>query len=423
MSDTDNVAAAMPAEKKVYKKPSCVRCVELKVEKPKLGRGKDHLCVEHGAKVPKCTKCHINNQEKGGICRSCGAVALKCTECGVNNRKNGGLCGACGAARKMCIKCNVNCAVLNGICKACGANKDERLLCSVEGCRNQKVQGNLCTLHGAERKLCSVAGCEKQVQNNSVCVEHGSAVRMCSVANCGNQVRNNGVCIRHGARKFLCIADGCTNQKQKGHLCVQHGARVTADKCKYCKITKGSNRVAKDGSQIRACARCFYYYHPDENVPRRYMLKQHYIHDELKKEFGEDFFKYDQVVDGGCSRRRPDWMRDCGTFTIIIECDEDEHKRYEGICENKRMMALFQDLADRPLIVIRFNPDSYTDGKGERVQGCFRISTDNSTITPHDVEFDKRFSALKETIKRYVAMREIDREIVVEKLFFSVLKE
>ena len=44
---------------------------------------------------------------------------------------------------------------------------------------------------------------------------------------------------------------------------------------------------------------------------------------------------------------------------IIIEIDEHQHKYYETICENKRIMELSLDLHHRPIVLIRFNPDEY----------------------------------------------------------------
>jgi hypothetical protein len=67
---------------------------------------------------------------------------------------------------------------------------------------------------------------------------------------------------------------------------------------------------------------------------------------------------FDKIVEGGCSRRRPDVRIDMGSHIIIVECDEDQHKGYS--CENKRMMEIFQNCGNRPIVFIRFNPDSYT---------------------------------------------------------------
>lgn len=66
-------------------------------------------------------------------------------------------------------------------------------------------------------------------------------------------------------------------------------------------------------------------------------------------------------VDGGCSKRRPDFLFDIFTHTVI-ECDENDHKDYSTSCEIAKLNETFTDLADRPMILIRFNPDNY-EGK------------------------------------------------------------
>ena len=42
---------------------------------------------------------------------------------------------------------------------------------------------------------------------------------------------------------------------------------------------------------------------------------------------------------------------------IIVEIDENQHCAYED--ENRRVQDLIQDLKDKPLVIIRFNPDGY----------------------------------------------------------------
>jgi hypothetical protein len=49
---------------------------------------------------------------------------------------------------------------------------------------------------------------------------------------------------------------------------------------------------------------------------------------------------------------------------VVVEVDEHQHVDYD--CERRRVMEISKDLDHRPLIVIRFNPDRYTDGYGRR---------------------------------------------------------
>ena len=106
---------------------------------------------------------------------------------------------------------------------------------------------------------------------------------------------------------------------------------------------------------------------PDVDVPRKYMMKEHHLRKELQIIFPNIKMIFNNKINNGCSNRRPDVRIECLTHTVIIECDENQHK-YTS-CEDKRMMELFQDLGSRPLVMIRFNPDQYGDTKG-----CFKYT-------------------------------------------------
>jgi hypothetical protein len=79
------------------------------------------------------------------------------------------------------------------------------------------------------------------------------------------------------------------------------------------------------------------------------------------------------------------------THCIVIECDEHSHDASYYSCENKRIMTIFRDLASRPLIVIRFNPDGYKKKK------CFDFNDKNQIIV-NESEWEMRSNALKEEI-------------------------
>lgn len=61
----------------------------------------------------------------------------------------------------------------------------------------------------------------------------------------------------------------------------------------------------------------------------------------------------------GVTKLRPDILMKFDTFHVIIEVDEEQHKKYCRLQEKVRMKEIFDD-AQVPLVFIRFNPDSYT---------------------------------------------------------------
>jgi hypothetical protein len=108
------------------------------------------------------------------------------------------------------------------------------------------------------------------------------------------------------------------------------------------------------------CLRCYVYTIPHKpRVSRNYKLKDTCVVDFVKDKFPNVSWTTDKQVNDGCSLRRPDILLHFGDQVLIIEIDENEHTSYDCSCENKRIMQLSQDVGHRPIVIIRFNPDSY----------------------------------------------------------------
>jgi hypothetical protein len=156
---------------------------------------------------------------------------------------------------------------------------------------------------------------------------------------------------------------------------------------------------------------------PDFISPRQFKTREHLLQQELIEYIEEanvDFEEdpvFDKVVDNGCSKRRPDIRIERLTHTIIIECDENQHKSTS--CENKRMMELFQDLGSRNIVFLRFNPDSYKEN-GVRKQGCF--DKEGKLVR---VEWEARINLLKEKVSHHLSNIP-DKEVTIENLFYDI---
>lgn len=74
--------------------------------------------------------------------------------------------------------------------------------------------------------------------------------------------------------------------------------------------------------------------------------------------------------------RRPDFYVQLEDHDLIIEIDEFSHTRHSADSELNRMKIMTDALGDRPLWIIRFNPDLYNDENGERHESLF-----NSDLT------------------------------------------
>lgn len=100
---------------------------------------------------------------------------------------------------------------------------------------------------------------------------------------------------------------------------------------------------------------------------------------------------------------------------MVVENDEFGHKNTD--CENKRMMQLFIDCGNRPIVFLRFNPDGYVDADDNKHSSVFYYNSQNILVVDED-EFDSRYVVLKERIELYLT--EIpDKEVTVEYLYYS----
>lgn len=80
----------------------------------------------------------------------------------------------------------------------------------------------------------------------------------------------------------------------------------------------------------------------------------------MKKWIDENYndFIYNKKVNmnSTCQTYYPDFLKDCGTFFLIIECDEKAHKDYPFSCERIRENNIVFALG-LPCVFIRYNPD------------------------------------------------------------------
>jgi hypothetical protein len=148
-------------------------------------------------------------------------------------------------------------------------------------------------------------------------------------------------------------------------------------------------------------------------VSRNYKVKEQCIVDFIQEHFNA--FTFDKTV-GGCSKRRPDAYIDLFTHVLIVECDENQHQTYS--CENKRTMELFVDFNNRPIVFIRFNPDSYVVGI-KKIPSSFKIhKTRGVPIIRNKTEWNSRLDYLKTTIYKYLKTIP-SKEVTIENLFFD----
>jgi hypothetical protein len=293
---------------------------------------------------------------------------------------------------KTCIDCKISFNLDNfykGLnqCKQCRYNKTK---CDHNKTKRQcrDCGGSAFCEHDKRKDRC------RKCKGTSIC-EHDKIRNSCKEC--------NGSCFcEHNKKKNKCI------------ICNPSCA------CQQCKIIL----VDKTTQYYPLCQACFCNAYPDHEKSTLYKIKERYLMDKLRVRFPDKDINmvFDKAVDGGCSKKRPDVLIDLLLYSIIIECDENQHKNYE--CENKRTMQLFEDLGNRPLILIRFNPDSYTENN-QKVDGCFKPLTKIEDVHKkkfyelNKEEWKRRVDILEEVIKDKISFEVPQKEIEEIKLFYN----
>jgi hypothetical protein len=148
------------------------------------------------------------------------------------------------------------------------------------------------------------------------------------------------------------------------------------------------------------CLFCYMHLFPDKPVARNYKTKEFAVVDFVKTTFSHFDWVADKIVQGGCSRKRPDLLLDLGYQIVIVEVDENQHVGYDCSCENKRIMELSQDLGHRPIVFIRFNPDEYENETNKMVTSCWGVDKKGICVVKKSKadEWASRLSALADQI-------------------------
>ena len=172
-------------------------------------------------------------------------------------------------------------------------------------------------------------------------------------------------------------------------------------KHKICKTFLCSTIVQKkyDGY----CLYCYIHLFPNAPLSRNYKTKETAVTTFIKKNNPEYDFQIDKKILDGCSKRRPDLLLDLGYQIIIIEIDENKHANYDCSCENKRIMEISQDLAHRPIVFIRFNPDSYEVNEST-ISSCWHVNMNGFCVVKKSKqkEWEQRLNTLDETLKYWI---------------------
>ena len=364
----------------------------------------------------------------------------KCKKDKENRRfiKDGNICDYCRMKerrdkniKKKCSKCkkeksirqyNVN----SNICKYCNSkcihNKPRTRCGDCDGsgrCKeHDRVKTNcweckpeLRCKHGRIKAHC------RDCFGSRFCI-HEKQKSRCSIC------KGIGMCKKHNRRK-----ESCTLCKTGKEICI-HGnnkARCTIcgtgrDLCNNCKYTRKNNRYGNGNY----CTSCYFAKNPeDKDAKNNRQLKQDFINDIYKELYPKQKWdSFDKIIDNTCNRRRPDYFKDCITHILILEIDEDQHKGYNKQCERNRINELFTGFADRKIIMLRFNPDSYKNKNEDFVEGCFSYTQKIGKLKINKKKIKERLKTVQEKVEYYTNFDNIENkyqkvEVKQIKLFYD----
>ena len=170
------------------------------------------------------------------------------------------------------------------------------------------------------------------------------------------------------------------------------------------------------------CYGCFIHIFPDSPIVRNHKTKERSVADYIREQFPEYTITFDKSIQGGCSLKRPDIFMDFGEYVLVIEIDENSHQSYDCSCENRRLMTLFQDAGNRPLAMIRFNPDKYYDIQGKSIASCWDYTKDKGLCVVKDnkkKEWQQRLQTLHNSIQLQMTYTGERKEVDVIHLFYD----
>lgn len=261
--------------------------------------------------------------------------------------------------------------------------------------KNFITEDNLKTCHDCRKTKCchglknksDCKECDKLAREKQKC-QHDKRKNRCKICSpnsvCSHSILKENcrtcnpdlTCV-HNAKKSNCVecsGINCEHNKRRS-LCIMCTPSIG---CKNCKL----NIRSQYKTYRPYCFQCYCVLNPEIEIPRRFKLRENHLADALS---GYGFIQ-DKRIEGGCSARRPDFLLECFTHVVIVECDENGHSGYDTNCEISRINETFTDLGDRPIVLIRFNPDVCKES-GKR---CF--DKDGKLIK---TEWTKRVKQLK----------------------------
>jgi hypothetical protein len=193
----------------------------------------------------------------------------------------------------------------------------------------------------------------------------------------------------------------CSSHKEKGMIIIGN---------KMCKNDCG----AQTHNELYQgyCYQCYVVIFPDSPVSISYLTKEKnvcsYVATKLVNETQnvKDLIidvTYNKIIEGGSSKRRPDLFIKKNSNCVMTEIDEHRHTVYDNEDDMIRISQLWNDIGKKPLVIIRFNPDSYINKDGKRILTPWQKTIKGTQLKPDMIDdWNKRLKKLYKCINYWI---------------------
>jgi len=230
--------------------------------------------------------------------------------------------------------------------KYCVEHKKENMVnvrnktCELNDCKTQKKYGYCCQSPSrcAQHKLPYMISKPKKIcigNNKEECKEYATYGKTEPIH-----------CEEHSLKDEFCwLVNSCLNCKRKEQILDKNGLCYFVCSLEKIDIARKYHNKVKESTMIR---------YIKDNVNILNKVKE---------------LPCDKIVNNECNLYRPDLPYHCGSFILIIECDEEQHKKYNWEscslnrslqhAENKRMYEIMLSYEGLPCVFLRWNPDNF----------------------------------------------------------------
>jgi len=204
--------------------------------------------------------------------------------------------------------------------------------------------------------------------------------------------------------------------------CIQHGGGkrcIGPVGCGECAMGVSVELGKADRFDGR-CASCFCFSYPNDPRAKSARSSVHAKEQATRAVLEKAFPDYNWVFDKSFTHRtfmvgtraRPDARCTIADRVIIVEIDEHSHRAYLCAKEREREASFVLQNRGKTVVMIRFNPDAYTDYAGVRQPSCFTpANKDHQIVHVHPKQTAQWARRLAELVRTIINLADLDFEL------------